>query len=250
MSHVSRETPASDGTPAAPPTPESARGVFPSERLALAERYAALLADAGVVRGLIGPREVPRLWDRHLVNSALLAPELPHAASVADIGSGAGLPGLVLAIARPDLRLTLVEPLLRRATFLSEAVDELELDNVVVRRVRAEELHQDPDLAPGFTVVTARAVASLSKLVDWCMPLVAPSGELLVLKGSSASDEVAEAASRLRHWGCSTPEVVAIGGVDDAAGTTAVRVRWAEPRSVSWPARPRGAGRRGGRRSR
>lgn len=249
MADVSRET-ASDATPTAPPTPDSARGVFPSGRLAAAERYAAMLADAGVVRGLIGPREVPRLWDRHLLNSALLAPELPRDASVADIGSGAGLPGVVLAIARPDLRVTLVEPLLRRATFLSEVVDELQLDNVVVRRARAEELHRDADLAPGFTVVTARAVAALSKLVDWCMPLVAPPGQLLVLKGSTAAEEVREADARLRHWGCTTPEVVPIGGVADAAGTTAVRVRWAEPRSVSWPARPRGSVRRGGRRPR
>ena len=121
---VSRETPA----PLAPlSTPETARGVFSSDRLALAERYAELLATEGVVRGLIGPREAPRLWDRHLLNSAVLAEAIPDGATVCDIGTGAGLPGLVLAIARPDLTITLVEPLLRRTTFLSEVVDELGL---------------------------------------------------------------------------------------------------------------------------
>lgn len=244
MSDVSRET-----SPTAPPVPASAQGVFSSGRLPLAERYAALLADAGVTRGLIGPREVPRLWERHLVNSVLLAPLLPQDASVADIGSGAGLPGLVLAIARADLRVTLVEPLLRRTTFLTEVVDELGLANVVVRRGRAEEMHRAPDLAPGFDVVTARAVAPLPRLLDWCMPLVAPTGRLVVLKGSSAQDEVAEASARLRHWGCGDPEVVPLGGAD-GLGTTAVRVSWADPSSVSWPARPRRTGRRGGRRSR
>ena len=118
MSDVSRET---------PPAPESARGVFPVDRLPLAERYAELLATEGVVRGLIGPREAPRLWDRHLLNCAVLAELMPDGASVCDIGSGAGLPGLVLAIARPDLRVTLVEPLLRRTTFLDEVVAELDL---------------------------------------------------------------------------------------------------------------------------
>src|SRR3954463_15116587 len=120
---VSRETPSA---------PDVARRVFSSERFPLAERYAALLATDGVVRGLIGPREAPRLWDRHLVNCALLADLIPPDATVCDIGSGAGLPGLVLAIARPDLRLTLVEPLLRRTTFLEEVVETLGLGQVAV----------------------------------------------------------------------------------------------------------------------
>jgi 16S rRNA (guanine527-N7)-methyltransferase len=128
---VSRETPSA---------PDVAAGVF-SHALPLAERYADLLATDGVVRGLIGPREVPRLWERHLVNCALLAEAIPHGADVCDIGSGAGLPGLVLAIARPDLSVTLVEPLLRRSTFLREAVSTLGLQNVEVVRARAEELH-------------------------------------------------------------------------------------------------------------
>src|SRR5687768_1434821 len=127
MDHVSRETPSA---------PESARRVFASQRLPLAERYAELLATEGVLRGLIGPREAPRLWDRHLVNCALLADLVPADSSVADLGSGAGLPGLVLAIARPDLSVTLVEPLLRRTTFLDEVVAELALDRVEVVRGR------------------------------------------------------------------------------------------------------------------
>jgi 16S rRNA (guanine527-N7)-methyltransferase len=213
--------------------------VFGSDRLPVAQQYADLLADAGVVRGLIGPREVPRLWERHLVNCALLADQIAPGARVADIGSGAGLPGLVLAIVRPDLRVTLVEPLLRRATFLQEAIGELALENVVVVRARAEALHADSDVAPGFDVVTARAVAPLERLLDWCMPLVAPRGELVALKGSAAPVEVEAAASTLRSWGCTAPVVVPLGEDRGSDTTWAVRVGWSEPDSVSWPARRR-----------
>ena len=175
---VSRET---------PPAPPLAQGVF-AARLPLAERYAALLADAGVVRGLIGPREAPRLWERHLLNCAVLTDVLPEGADVCDIGTGAGLPGLVLAVRRPDLRVTLVEPLLRRTTFLEEAVQALELDRVEVVRARAEELHGDRE----FSVVTSRAVAPLGRLLDWSMPLVRQGGALVAMKGSSAEEEVAD----------------------------------------------------------
>ena len=154
------------------PVPDVVRALFPSDRLPLVERYAELLATDGVVRGLIGPREVPRLWDRHIVNCALLATALPRDARVADIGSGAGLPGLVVGLARPDVRVTLVEPLLRRTTFLEEVVAELGLDKVVVRRDRADALHGQET----FDVVTARAVAPLERLLGWCMPLVSPTG--------------------------------------------------------------------------
>ncbi len=143
------------------PAPDVVRALFPSDRLDLVERYGALLATDGVVRGLIGPREVPRIWDRHVVNCALLATALPRDASVADIGSGAGLPGLVVALARPDLQVTLIEPLLRRTTFLDEVVGALALDNVVVRRDRADALHGQET----FDVVTARAVAPLDRLL-------------------------------------------------------------------------------------
>lgn len=206
--------------------------MFAFDRLPLAERYAELLATEGVVRGLIGPRETPRLWDRHLVNCALVAAEVPAGATVCDIGSGAGLPGLVLAIARPDLQVTLVEPLLRRTTFLTEVVEELGLDSVEVVRGRAESLHG----ARRFAVVTSRAVAPLERLLDWSMPLVEPTGALLAMKGSSAAAEVDAAAEALAAWGCGSPQVRELeapgGGVPP---TVVVRVAWAEPGRVSWP---------------
>ena len=151
-----------------------------SDALPLAERFADLLATDGVVRGLIGPREVPRLWDRHLLNCALLGLGDPRGRHRGDVGSGAGLPGLVLAIRRPDLRVTLVEPLLRRTTFLTEVVEQLALANVEVVRDRAEELHGHRS----FDVVTSRAVAPLDRLARWSLPLVAPGGRMLAMKGS------------------------------------------------------------------
>ncbi|MBM9459940.1 16S rRNA (guanine(527)-N(7))-methyltransferase RsmG [Nocardioides sp. zg-536] len=186
--------------------PKTAAGVF-GDRLPLAERYAELLATEGVLRGLIGPREAPRLWDRHLINCALMAPAIPRGATVADIGSGAGLPGIVLAIARPDISITLIEPLLRRTTFLDEVVAELGLDNVTVVRGRADALHGQAR----FDVVTSRAVAPLERLLGWSMPLVAATGELVAMKGSSVGDEIAEAAPTLAKLGCAAPEVQEFG---------------------------------------
>ena len=205
-----------------PPAPSSAQGVFGS-RLPLAERYAAFLAGDGVLRGLIGPREVPRLWERHLVNCAVLAEAVPDQAAVVDIGTGAGLPGLVLAILRPDLRVTLVEPLLRRTSFLEEAVEGLGLDNCEVRRARAEELHGEAT----FDVVTSRAVAPLPRLLAWSMPLVAAGGALLAMKGSRAGEEVDGARAELRALGCADPEVLLLGSGAPAfldPPTTVVRV--------------------------
>ena len=216
MSDVSRET---------PPTPDAARGVFAPDRLPLAERYAELLATAGTLRGLIGPREVERLWERHLLNSAALAEVLPRDATVADIGSGAGLPGLVLAIARPDLRITLIEPLLRRTTFLSEVVEELGLDNVEVVRGRAEALHGQRR----FDVVTSRAVAPLPRLLEWSMPLVAPHGALVAMKGSSVDQEIEDASGVLDKLGAARPERLEVGTESPA---TLVRVSWADPARV------------------
>jgi len=202
---VSRET---------PPPPEAA-GVFAS-RLPLAERYVEILADAGVERGLLGPREVPRLWDRHVLNSAWVMSRVPEGATVADVGTGAGLPGLVWAIGRPDLEITLVEPLLRRTTFLQEVVDELRLENVRVVRARAEEVREV------FDVVTARAVAGLDKLARWCMPLVVPGGVFLALKGSRAQHEVDEAAATLERLGARSIVVATYG--DAEIPTTVVEV--------------------------
>ena len=208
-----------------------ARKVFASDRLALAERYTELLATEGVVRGLIGPREAPRLWERHVLNSAVLGEAVPPGSTVCDIGTGAGLPGLVLAIARPDLAVTLVEPLLRRTTFLDEVVDELGLGHVTVIRARAEELHGTAT----FDVVTSRAVAPLERLLGWSMPLVAPGGATLAMKGRSVHDEIAEARGFLTTWRCGEPEVFEVGtGLLDPP-TTVVRVPWADPTRIGWP---------------
>jgi len=211
MTDVSRETPS---------TPEVARRAFSSDRLPLAERYVDLLATAGVERGLIGPREAPRLWDRHILNCLAIATVVPDEATVADLGSGAGLPGLVLAIGRADLSVTLVEPLLRRVTFLEEVVDALGLERVRVVRGRAEELH-GREL---FDVVTARALAPLGRLLGWAMPLVAGSGSLLAMKGSSAAAEVAAAAGPLRTFHCAPPELLTVTGPDGSSTATLVRV--------------------------
>jgi 16S rRNA (guanine527-N7)-methyltransferase len=212
---VSRET---------PPAPPLARGVF-ATRLDLAERYAALLAGDGVLRGLIGPREAPRLWERHLLNCALLADALPLDADVCDLGTGAGLPGLVLAIRRPDLRMTLVEPLLRRTTFLTEVVEELGLERVEVVRARAEELHGSAE----FSVVTSRAVAPLGRLLDWSMPLVRQGGHLVAMKGASAQEEVDGATRELRRHGAGSVEVreYGVGQIDPP--TTVIRVEATRP---------------------
>lgn len=225
-----------------PPAPEAARGVFGPDRIGLAEQYAALLATEGVLRGLIGPREAPRLWDRHLLNCGVLSEAIPQDVSVCDIGSGAGLPGLVLAIARPDLRITLVEPLLRRTTFLDEVVEELGLLGVRVVRGRAEEVREPH----AFDVVTSRAVAPLDRLLRWSMPLVAPSGALVAMKGSSVAAEIEEAGPTLRALGCADPEILTLGEETLVHSTHALRVAWAHPSRVGLPASrpPRDARRR------
>jgi 16S rRNA (guanine527-N7)-methyltransferase len=207
---VSRET---------PPTPAAAAGVF-SLRLGLAEQYAGMLAGAGIDRGLLGPREVPRLWERHLLNCAVLTDAMPSAVDVCDVGSGAGLPGIPLAIRQPDLRVTLLEPLLRRATFLTEVVEELALDNVDVLRARAEDLHGRRT----FDVVTSRAVAPLPQLLRWSLPLTRPGGQVLAMKGSSAKEELEASRRLLGQLGGGEPDVVTIGTNVLDFPTTAVRV--------------------------
>lgn len=172
-----------------------------SDALPVAQAFAALLATEATVRGLIGPREVPRLWDRHLLNCALVTDLVEVDSSVCDIGSGAGLPGLVMAIRRPDLKLTLVEPLLRRTSFLDEVVGELGLDNVEVVRARAEALHGKRS----FDVVTSRAVAPMDRLSQWSLPLVRSGGAFLAMKGSSVQAELDSA----------TPAISAGRGVVD-----------------------------------
>jgi 16S rRNA (guanine527-N7)-methyltransferase len=226
---VSRETASSDvSRETTPPDPIVLTELVPPQRLSLLEEYAALLATEGVTRGLIGPREVPRLWDRHLVNCALLAPLIPLDATVADIGSGAGLPGVVVAIARPDLKVTLVEPMARRVAFLEEVCDRLGLVAVDVVRARAEQW-SDPRR---FDVVTARAVAALPKLLGWVMPLVAEDGVLLAMKGSSAADEVAAAARELRRWRAQAEVVTSL--VPGSSTTTVVRVVRGPDAGIGW----------------
>jgi 16S rRNA (guanine527-N7)-methyltransferase len=173
-----------------------------------------LLCGEGVRRGLVGPREAERMWDRHVLNCAAIAPAFPPGASVVDVGSGAGLPGVALAIARPDLRIVLLEPLLRRSTFLSEAVEALGLARVEVRRGRAEELHGQVVA----DVVTARAVAPLDRLAGWCLPLVRPGGSLLAMKGARAAEELSAAADLLTRLGAAdwSVEVHGAGVVDPA----------------------------------
>ena len=149
--------------------------------------FANMLVEEGELRGLIGPRELPRLYSRHLVNSAAVVPFLPRHGSVADLGSGAGLPGVVVALSRPDLEVTLIEPMERRCAWLELVVEELDLDNVRVWRGRAEEMRER------FDVVTARAVANLSKLTRMASPLIAPGGVLLALKGEQAQREIDDA---------------------------------------------------------
>lgn len=181
------------------------------------DRYVAILRGKGIEWGLLGPREGDRLWSRHISNSLALVDALGQGIDVADVGSGAGLPGIPLAIVRPDLFLTLIDPLLRRVTFLTETIDELGLGNVRVERMRAE------DCDDVFDVVTCRAVAPLEKLLRWTTPLFYPNGELMALKGSSAEKEVAEAGkllagSRLRA------EVLEARAATDVEGTRIVRV--------------------------
>jgi 16S rRNA (guanine527-N7)-methyltransferase len=190
------------------------------DALPVAERYAKFLAEAGVVRGLIGPREMDRLWERHLINCAVVGEVVPDEARVVDIGSGAGLPGIVLAIVRPDLAVTLLEPLLRRVTFLNECVELLELENVEVRRGRAEEVAAEFSM----DVATARAVAPLDRLAQWALPLLRPGGELLALKGERAAAELGEAKPVLQGFGVRTAELLHVGRGKVDPPTTLVRV--------------------------
>jgi len=238
MADVSRETPELS------PTPEVLATLVAADRVLLLERYAQSLATDGVLRGLLGPREVPRLWDRHLLNSVVLGEAVPVGASVADVGSGAGLPGLALAIARPDLTVTLVEPLLRRTTYLTEVVADLGLEGqVTVVRARAEERHGRET----FDAVASRAVAPLDRLLGWCMPLVAPTGSMIAMKGSAAADEIASARPVWERLGCAEPTLREVGSAVPSSTTTVVTVSWAHPTRVGWAgASPRGSRRGSG----
>jgi 16S rRNA (guanine527-N7)-methyltransferase len=203
--------------------PENAVAVFgpafgPGSALFLASRFAEILATRGVEQGLIGPREAVRLWDRHLLNCAVVS-ELVDAncGTLVDIGSGAGLPGLVLAMMRPEIEVTLLEPMERRVRFLSECVAELALPNVTVLRGRAE------DAAMRADVATARAVAPLDRLAELAIRMVRPGGTVLAIKGRTAADELTAAAPILRRLGARSAEVVRAGQGKVIPATTVVR---------------------------
>ncbi|MDQ3591589.1 MAG: 16S rRNA (guanine(527)-N(7))-methyltransferase RsmG [Actinomycetota bacterium] len=186
--------------------PETARAVLGARADDLVG-YATWLDSAGIERGLLGPREASRLWERHLLNCAVVAEAVPADADVIDVGSGAGLPGLVWAIVRPDLRVTVVEPLLRRTSFLQEVVADLGLRNVDVRRARAQDLGR----TLSADVVTSRAVAPLARLADWCLPLVRPGGAMWAMKGESAARELTDALGHLQRAGAGDAYVTSYG---------------------------------------
>jgi 16S rRNA (guanine527-N7)-methyltransferase len=201
-----------------------------SDGLELATRYAQILGTTGIEHGLIGPRERERIWDRHVVNCAVLAELLPHQARVVDVGSGAGLPGLALACARADLEVVLLEPLERRVRFLIETVSSLGLSvQVEVMRGRAD----DPEVRRKLgrtSFVTARAVAPLDRLVRWCLPLLAPGGQLLAMKGRNAQAEIDEHADTIAGMGATEIELLTCGSsvLDEPVRVVAVRRRLTE----------------------
>lgn len=197
--------------------PAAAAALF-GDRIELARSYTASLAANGETLGLIGPRELPQLWSRHILNSALLAPLL--VGRVGDVGSGAGLPGLVLAIARPDVQLTLIEPMERRTDWLQSEVDRLGLENVVVLRARAEDARRSRQVLP-FDQVTARAVSALRTLIPLTAPLARSGGELLLMKGGRADDEIVAAQKVIRKHRLEGVEVLVLGG-DHGLDTTRV----------------------------
>jgi 16S rRNA (guanine527-N7)-methyltransferase len=203
----------------APPVPEVAHEIF-GQAAPKAARYADLLAGPGVDRGLIGPNEIPRVWERHLLNCAVVACLVPTPCSLVDLGSGAGLPGIVLALLLPDAEVTLLEPMAKRAAFLAECVTELGLGNATVRRARAEELAG----TVAVDVVTARAVAPLGRLAVLAVRLLRPGGTVLAIKGARAAQEVQAAHGVLTRLGVQHVEVLLAGSgkVDPAA--TVVRL--------------------------
>lgn len=211
----------SESSPAEAWDEEAARSAIHSrfpDGAPVLDAYVRILGTKGIEWGLLGPREGDKLWSRHVSNSLALVDVLAHGSDVADVGSGAGLPGIPLAIARPDLQVTLIEPLLRRATFLNETVAELGLgDRVRVERLRAE------DCDDVFDAVVCRAVAPLDKLLRWTTPLFLPDGVLLALKGLTAEKEVAEAGSWMRHAKLAA-EILEIRTAADVEGTRAIRV--------------------------
>ncbi|RJT80202.1 16S rRNA (guanine(527)-N(7))-methyltransferase RsmG [Arthrobacter cheniae] len=197
----------------------AARSVF-GQHVDSARAFVGHLSSSGIERGLLGPREVPRLWGRHVLNCAVVADLMSSDSTVVDVGSGAGLPGLAIAIARPDLHLHLVEPLERRVTWLAEVIEDLSLTNVTVHRARAEQVIGD--IAGDY--VTARAVSALTTLAGWTIPLSKPGGAVLAIKGQSAAEEIEKARKVIRKLGGGTPEIVTVGTDVLEEPTTVVRI--------------------------
>jgi 16S rRNA methyltransferase gidB len=189
--------------------PAAAEEIF-GDNLPKAIRYHESLATDGNIRGFMGPREIPKLWDRHILNCAVIGEAMRHGIKVTDIGSGAGLPGIPLAIARPDLDITLIEPLLRRSTYLAEIVDQLELPNVTVVRGRAEDkaIRKQVGLAD---VVTSRAVAPLGKLAHWSLPLAKVGGRMTAMKGESVAEELDRDAAIIAKAGAGASKIFVVG---------------------------------------
>jgi 16S rRNA (guanine527-N7)-methyltransferase len=194
---------------------------FLGERYDVVRAFTEKLRAEGELRGLIGPREVPRLWERHILNSAAVVPFLSGARTIADVGSGAGLPGVVIAAMRPDAEVVLIEPMERRTAWLTHVAGELNLTNVDVKRGRAEEFHD----AFEVDAVTSRAVAALSKLARMSLPLVRRGGELVVLKGRNVAREIDPARKVLRSFKAGEPEILEGRTVDGVESTTVVRIR-------------------------
>lgn len=209
------------------PQPPALAGELLGPSLGAMEHFAAILARRGVHHGLIGPREVPRLWDRHIINCALLAEVIPLRVRVIDVGTGAGLPGLVLAIARPDLRVDLVEPLERRVRWLETAIAELGLASVQVHRGKADAFWN----RLAGEIVTARAVARLAELARWCLPLVPPGGQLLAMKGASVAREIQEDHAAMVAAGADQVDVLTLGEGRVEVPTRVVRVVRGQQRS-------------------
>jgi 16S rRNA (guanine527-N7)-methyltransferase len=220
----------------APPAPPAAAAVF-GDRLDLAAEYAAILSGAGIERGLIGPGEVERLWDRHILNSAAIGELVTAGERIADVGSGAGLPGIPLALVRSDVSVILVEPLLRRADFLSEAVELLGLPVTVIRG-RAEE-RAVRDAAGEIDVVTSRAVAALDKLTRWCLPLLQPGGRMLAMKGERAASEIEKHRRAMGSLGAVDVKVMECGvNYLTPPATVVVAVKGSRPAGAGRPSGP------------
>jgi 16S rRNA (guanine527-N7)-methyltransferase len=211
-----------DEPPAVPAAPPAAERLF-GAALPQAERYAELLCTEGLVRGLLGPREAPRIWERHILNGGVVAELVRPDARVADVGSGAGLPGIPMALARPDLGLVLLEPLARRCVFLELCVEELGVaDRVRVVRGRAPDARNTENFPTDYVV--ARAVAPLERLISWTMPLVAPGGDVLAVRGERAEQELQEALPGMARLGAGVARLAECGSALLDAPVRVVRV--------------------------